>query len=111
MLDRLRHASPNMVIRVALICALLASTFVIGSSSPPAYGETGATTKLRMVEPFRIAVGAGSTVEYVISGAVLIAAVIVSARMGEIVFRRAIVRTGRRLRLGDVLTRRSGRTP
>jgi ABC-2 type transport system permease protein len=56
-----------------------------------------------MIEPFRIALGAGSAIEYTISGALLISAVIVMARVGEVVFRRAIVRTGRRLRLGDLV--------
>lgn len=58
-----------------------------------------------MVEPYRIAIGEGSTLEYVASLAILVAAVIVAGRVGATVFRRAIVRTGRRLRLREVLAK------
>jgi ABC-2 type transport system permease protein len=57
-----------------------------------------------MVEPYRIAVGEGSTVEYVLSLVILMVAVLAAGRIGATVFRRAIVRTGRRLRLREVLT-------
>lgn len=56
-----------------------------------------------MVEPHRIAVGAGSPVEYLISLALLIATVVVVSRFGTVVFRRAIVRTGGRVKLRDVV--------
>jgi ABC-2 type transport system permease protein len=62
-----------------------------------------------MIEPFRIAIGAGSGLEYAASGALLFGSVIVAARLGEVVFRRAIVRTGRRLRLGDIVPARADR--
>lgn len=57
-----------------------------------------------LVEPYRIAIGKGSPVEYVVSLAILFASVLVTGRVGAAVFRRAIVRTGRRLRLRDVLS-------
>jgi len=55
-----------------------------------------------MIEPYRIAIGAGSPVEYVLSALLLVLAVVVVARVGAVVFRRAIVQTGRRLRLRDL---------
>lgn len=57
-----------------------------------------------MVEPYRIAIGAGSPVEYALSLALLVGATVVVARLATTVYRRAIVRTGRRLSLRDVLT-------
>ncbi len=56
-----------------------------------------------MVEPYRIAVGAGTPVEYLCSLALLIVANVVVTRLATTVYRRAIVRTGRRLSLRDVL--------
>ncbi len=56
-----------------------------------------------MVVPYRVAVGAGTMVEYVVSAVLLIGAVVLAARVGAVVFRRAIVRTGRRLKLREVL--------
>lgn len=55
-----------------------------------------------MIEPYRIAIGAGSPVEYVISAVLLVLAIVVVARVGAVVFRRAIVQTGRRMRLRDL---------
>ncbi len=60
-----------------------------------------------MLEPYRIAIGAGSMIEYVLSAVVLFAAVGVAGRVGAVVFRRAIVRTGSRLRLRDLRAHRS----
>jgi ABC-2 type transport system permease protein len=60
-----------------------------------------------LVTPYRIAVGDGSPVEYVISLVVLAISVAVVGRVAAVVFRRAIVRTGRRLSLRDVLGRPS----
>lgn len=56
-----------------------------------------------MVEPYRIAVGLGSPLEYALSLALLAAAVVAVSRVATVVFRRAIVRTGHRLKLRDVL--------
>lgn len=55
-----------------------------------------------LVAPYRIAVGKGSLVESVVSLALLWGTVVVVGRIGAVIFRRAIVRTGRRLRLRDV---------
>jgi len=56
-----------------------------------------------MVEPYRIAIGVGPFVERVVSLIVLYATVVVMGRLASTVFRRGIVRTGRRLHLRDVL--------
>lgn len=76
---------------------------VAGGSSP--FGAALAYVPLvsPMVEPYRIAVGAGSAVEYTLSLVILFGSVVVAGRVGTVIFRRAIIRTGRRLRLRDVL--------
>lgn len=56
-----------------------------------------------LVAPYRIAVGAGSPVEYAASIVVLLVSVVVVGRLATVVFRRAIVRTGDRIKLRDVL--------
>ena len=59
-----------------------------------------------MIAPYRIAVGAGSPLEYTISLVLLVAAVAVAAKVGAAVFRRAIVQTGRRIRWRDLRAKR-----
>lgn len=54
-----------------------------------------------MIGPYRVAVGAGSPVEYVTSAAILLASIVLVGRVGATVFRRAIVQTGRRVRWRD----------
>ena len=56
-----------------------------------------------MVMPSRMAVGAASPVEMVVSALLSAIAVVVAARFSAVVYRRAIVRTGRRLKLREVL--------
>lgn len=56
-----------------------------------------------LVTPYRIAIGAGSPAEYVASLGLLLVTVVVTGRVATAVFRRAIVRTGERLGLRDVL--------
>lgn len=56
-----------------------------------------------MVMPSRIAVGAASGVDIVVSALLSVVAVVVAARVSAVVYRRAIVRTGRRLKLREVL--------
>lgn len=56
-----------------------------------------------MVAPYRIAIGAGSLPEYLVSLAVLLLSVVLVGRLGVLIFRRAIVRTGERLKLRQVL--------
>lgn len=88
------------------LTTLLVASYVIAISA----GESALSTVLAyvpltspLIEPYRIAIGAGSPVEYVLSAVILFASVVVVARVGVTVFRRAIVRTGRRLKLREVL--------
>jgi ABC-2 type transport system permease protein len=56
-----------------------------------------------LVAPYRIAVGAGSLIEYVVSLVLLAISLVLVGRIATVVFRRAIVRTGDRIKLRDVL--------
>jgi ABC-2 type transport system permease protein len=56
-----------------------------------------------LVMPSRVVAGESSAVEMVGSLVVLLVAVVVVGRASAVVYRRAIVRTGRRLKLRDVL--------
>lgn len=56
-----------------------------------------------MVMPSRIAVGAASPVEMAVSAGLSVVAVVLAARVAGLVYRRAIVRTGRRLKVREVL--------
>lgn len=56
-----------------------------------------------IVMPARIAIGAASTAEIVASLLALALGVIITARLATVVYARALVRTGKRLRLIDVL--------
>jgi ABC-2 type transport system permease protein len=58
-----------------------------------------------MVMPARLALGEAAPGEVAASLVVLVATVVVMSRLATVVYRRAIVRTGRRLKLGDVLRR------
>ncbi len=54
--------------------------------------------------PTRIAIGVTSPVELAVSLGLLVAAVALTIRFGATIYGRAIVRTGRRLKLREVLT-------
>jgi ABC-2 type transport system permease protein len=56
-----------------------------------------------MVEPARLALGVSSPVEVVISLVISVAAVVLAGRLASTIYRRAVVSTGRRLYLRDVL--------
>lgn len=56
-----------------------------------------------IVMPARIAVGAATTTEIIASLVLLAAAVVATARLANLVYARALVRTGKRLHLIDVL--------
>ena len=56
-----------------------------------------------IVMPSRLALGEASGAEIVASLLLLVAAVVVVGRVGATVYRRAVVRTGRRLKLREVL--------
>lgn len=57
-----------------------------------------------MVMPSRMAIGAASPVEMVVSALLSVIAVVIAARFSALVYRRAIVRTGRRLKVREVLS-------
>ncbi|MGV3758745.1 MAG: ABC transporter permease [Actinomycetota bacterium] len=84
---------------------LIAAYFVGSTSADSPVADVLALVPLTspMVMPSRIAVGAASPVEMVVSALLSLAAVVVAARFSAIVYRRAIVRTGRRLKVREVL--------
>lgn len=91
---------------VAPLTFLLIGTFIVSQSAldtpvGTALGYIPLSSPLVM--PARIAQGLASGVEIAVSAALLVAAVVVVVRFGAVVYARAIVRTGRRLKLGDVL--------
>lgn len=88
-----------------LVTLLVAGYFVAVAGGDSALGAVLAYVPLvsPMLEPYRIAVGAGSPVEYALSLIILAVSVVFAGRAGAVVFRRAIVRTGRKLSLREVL--------
>ena len=56
-----------------------------------------------IVEPTRIVMGESSALEAASSLVILLIAAAVAVRFGGVVYRRAIVRTGRRLKVRDLL--------
>lgn len=82
------------------------ASYAVGSSSPDSpVARVLSLVPLSspMVMPSRIAIGAASGVEMGVSLALGLAAVVLAARFGSVVYRRGIVHTGRRLKLLDVL--------
>lgn len=87
----------TMLLVVGYLVALSAGDSVVGL----VLGIFPLTSPL--VAPYRIAVGAGSLAEYAASLTILVVTVVVVSRLATVIFRRAIVRTGDRLKLRDVL--------
>lgn len=88
------------------ITLLLVATYVVGFNSlESSLGGVLAVFPLTspIIMPSRIAVDAASTTEVVASLVLLLATVVLVARLATVVYRRAIVRTGKRLKLTDVL--------
>lgn len=84
----------------------LIGAYLVGGSAP----ESTASQVLSLIPltapmamPSRIAIGEASVVEMVASLLLSILAVVVAARFAAVVYRRGIVRTGRRLKVRDVL--------
>jgi ABC-2 type transport system permease protein len=84
----------------------LIGAYVVAQSAP----ESALATVLAyvpltspLVVPVRLAIGVSSTVEVVVSLVLSVVSVIVVGRLGAVIYRRAIVRTGRRLKLAEVL--------
>jgi ABC-2 type transport system permease protein len=91
---------------VAPLSIVLIASYLIGQSAPES--TLGAVLSIlpltsTMVMPARIAVGAATPAEIAASLVLGVVAVVLTVRFGATVYRRAIVRTGRRLKLGDVL--------
>lgn len=84
---------------------LVASYLVGGSAPESSISGVLAYVPLTspMVMPARIAVGASSVAEMAVSLGLSALAVVVAARFASVVYRRGIVRTGRRLKLREVL--------
>jgi ABC-2 type transport system permease protein len=90
---------------MAGLSVLLVSSYIIGQSA----AESPLGTVLAyvpfsspMVEPARLALGASSATEVIVSLAISCIAVVVAARAASVIYRRAIVRTGRRLHVRDL---------
>jgi ABC-2 type transport system permease protein len=91
---------------VAPLTMILVGSFVVAQSAP----ESSLAAVLAWVPltspimvPTRLAVGASSPAEIVGSLVLMVVAVVVAVRVGAGIFRRAIVRTGRRIRVREVL--------
>ena len=91
---------------VAPLTFLLVGTFIAAqSAADTTFGIVLALVPLTspLVMPARIAEGVATVPEMAASALLLIAAIALVARFGAVVYGRAIVRTGRRLKLKDVL--------
>lgn len=91
---------------VAPLSAVLIAAYLVGVSAP----ESTVATVLAyipftspMVMPARIALGAASPVELAVSLALGIVTVAVVARLASVVYQRAIVRTGQKVRLRSLV--------
>jgi ABC-2 type transport system permease protein len=91
---------------VAPLSGVLIVAYFVGVTSP----DSAVATALAyvpftspMVMPARISLGVTSTVELIVSLGLGVVAIVVIARFAEKVYRRAIVRTGRKLRLRQVV--------
>lgn len=94
------------------LMAVLVATFVVtqggvDSTLGTVLGYFPLTSPL--MEPPRLALGVSSPVEVAASLLLGAGAVLVTGRVASTIYGRAIVRTGRRLKVGDVLRRPSGR--
>lgn len=93
---------------VAPLTSLLIGTFIVTQSaldSPIGTALAYVPLSSPLVMPARIAEGLAGWPEIVGSLLLLLVAVAVTARFGATVYRRAIVRTGRRLKVRDVVGR------
>jgi ABC-2 type transport system permease protein len=91
---------------VSPLTMLLVVAYLIGqSASDTTLGAVLSYVPLTspLVTPARIALGVATPAEIVTSLALGVLAVLVAIRFGAAIYRRAIVRTGRRLKVRDVL--------
>ncbi len=88
------------------IIIVLVATFILSTSTREStvgmvLGLVPITSTI--VEPARIALGVASAAEMVVSAGLLVVTALVAIRVGGAVYRRAIVRTGSRLKLREVV--------
>jgi ABC-2 type transport system permease protein len=91
---------------VAPLTMLILAAYIVGqSASDTPVGRVLSIFPLTstMVMPSRIAIGAASTVDILVSLVLLVGSVAIAVRIGSGIYRRAIVRTGKRLKVRDVL--------
>jgi ABC-2 type transport system permease protein len=91
---------------VSPLMAVLIGTFIVlqpGPASPVNDVLAYVPFSAPLVVPARLAAGVSSPFEVVASLVIGLVTVLVTYRFGAIVYQRAIVRTGRRLKLGEVL--------
>jgi ABC-2 type transport system permease protein len=91
---------------MAPLTTILVATFIVAqSSADSSLGTVLAYVPLTspLMVPTRVAIGVSSPFELVMSVVLLILAVGLVVRFGSRIYGRAVVRTGRRLKLRDVL--------
>ncbi len=99
---------------LAGLSVILVASYILGQSA--ADSPLGAVLayvpfSAPMVEPARVALGVSSLPEVVIALGISCAAVVIAARLASAVYRRAIVRTGRRLHVRDLRVRGASHSP
>ncbi|HEX2782710.1 MAG TPA: ABC transporter permease [Ilumatobacteraceae bacterium] len=96
---------------VSPLTAILVATFIVAQGeADTVVGNVLAYVPLTspIVVPIRLAMGESSAIELVTSVVILVLSILLAARVGSRVYARAIVQTGHRLKLREVLGRRSG---
>jgi ABC-2 type transport system permease protein len=91
---------------MASLSILLVGSYVIGqSAADTTLGQVLAILPFTspMVEPARLALGVSSPAEVITSLAVSVVSLVLVVRLAAAIYERAVVRTGRRLHLRDVL--------
>ena len=91
---------------IAPLSVILVASYLVGGTAPDSLAARVLSyipLTSPMAMPPRIAVGAASWIEMGVSLALSVLAVALVARVGSVVYRRAIVRTGRRLKVREVL--------
>ena len=91
---------------ISPLMAVLIGTFVLvqgGAESPLGTVLAYVPFTSPLIEPARLAMGVSSPVEVAGSLALGVVAIVVAARVAGTIYARAVVRTGRRLKLRDVL--------
>ena len=104
--ERQEEAGPIvMPLTAVLVGAFFATQAALDTSLGTVLAYVPLTSPV--VEPARIAAGSSGAIEVVGSLALLVVAIVVAGRFASTIYARAIIRTGRRLKLRDVLGPRS----